>query len=44
MLPSIMRVFFGAKKIVEFVPKNADDVEMARTADRLYKSYSSAKK
>ena len=29
MLPSIMRVFFGAKKIVEFVPKNADDVEMA---------------
>ncbi len=29
MLPSIMRVFFGAKKIVEFVPKNAEDVEMA---------------
>ena len=29
MLPSIMRVFFGAKKIVEFVPKNAEDVKMA---------------
>lgn len=29
MLPSIMRVFFGAKKIVEFVPKNSEDVKMA---------------
>lgn len=29
MLPSIMRVFFGAKKIVEFVPKNSEDVKIA---------------
>lgn len=29
MLPSIMRVFFGSKKIVEFIPKNAEDIKMA---------------
>ena len=29
MLPSIMRIFFGAKKIVEFVPKDAEDVKLA---------------
>ena len=26
MLPSIMRTFFGTKKVVEFVPKNAEDI------------------
>ena len=29
MLPSIMRTFFGTKKIVEFVPKNAEDIPLA---------------
>jgi|TARA_Y100000114_G_scaffold152474_1_gene170821 hypothetical protein len=29
MLPSIMRTFFGTKKVVEFVPKNAEDIPMA---------------
>lgn len=29
MLPSIMRVFFGAKKIVEFIPKNKEDIKIA---------------
>ena len=29
MLPSVMRVFFGAKKIVEFIPKNKEDIKMA---------------
>jgi len=29
MLPSIMRVFFGAKKMVEFIPKNQEDVLIA---------------
>ena len=29
MLPSIMRTFFGTKKVVEFVPKNAEDIPLA---------------
>ena len=29
MLPSIMRTFFGTNKIVEFVPKNAEDIPLA---------------
>ncbi len=29
MLPSIMRTFFGTKKVVEFVPKDAGDIELA---------------
>tara|TARA_Y100000592_G_scaffold52710_1_gene83259 strand:- start:1417 stop:3567 length:2151 start_codon:yes stop_codon:yes gene_type:complete len=29
MLPSIMRTFFGTKKIVEFVPKNKEDIPLA---------------
>ena len=30
MLPSIMRTFFGAKKVVEFIPKNAEDIPIAQ--------------
>ena len=30
MLPSIMRTFFGTKKIVEFVPKGPEDIEVAQ--------------
>ena len=30
MLPSIMRTFFGTKKIVEFVPKGPEDIEVAK--------------
>jgi len=29
MLPSIMRTFFGTNKIVEFVPRNAEDIALA---------------
>ena len=29
MLPSIMRTFFGTKKIVEFVPKGPEDISLA---------------
>ena len=29
MLPSIMRTFFGTKKVVEFVPQNAEDIPLA---------------
>ena len=29
MMPSIMRTFFGGKKIVEFVPKNSEDIPIA---------------
>ena len=29
MLPSIMRTFFGTNKIVEFVPRNAEDIPLA---------------
>jgi len=29
MLPSIMRTFFGTKKVVEFVPKGPEDIELA---------------
>lgn len=32
VLPSLMRVFFGSQKVVEFVPKNANDVAMAEQA------------
>ena len=32
VLPSMMRVFFGSSKPVEFVPQNADDVAMAEQA------------
>jgi len=32
VLPSMMRVFFGSEKAVEFVPRNADDVAMAEQA------------
>lgn len=31
-LPSLMRVFFGPEKVVEFVPDGEDDVEMAEQA------------
>ena len=30
MLPSIMRTFFGTKKVVEFVPKGPEDIELAQ--------------
>lgn len=30
MLPSIMRTFFGTKKVVEFIPKNAEDIPIAQ--------------
>jgi len=30
MLPSIMRTFFGTKKIVEFVPKGPEDIQVAQ--------------
>ena len=29
MLPSIMRTFFGSKKIVEFIPHGPEDIEVA---------------
>ena len=29
MMPSIMRTFFGTKKVVEFVPRNPEDIELA---------------
>ena len=29
MLPSIMRTFFGTKKIVEFIPKGPEDIQLA---------------
>ena len=32
VLPSMMRVFFGSQKTVEFVPRNANDVPMADQA------------
>ena len=28
MLPSIMRTFFGTKKVVEFVPRNVEDIPL----------------
>tara|TARA_R110002124_G_scaffold98234_1_gene243568 strand:- start:1128 stop:3290 length:2163 start_codon:yes stop_codon:yes gene_type:complete len=30
MLPSIMRTFFGTKKVVEFVPHSAEDIPIAK--------------
>ena len=30
MLPQIMRTFFGTKKVVEFVPKNQEDIPVAQ--------------
>ena len=30
MLPSIMRTFFGTNKVVEFVPKNPEDIPFAK--------------
>ena len=30
MLPSIMRTFFGTKKIVEFIPKGPEDIALAQ--------------
>ena len=30
MLPSVMRTFFGSNKVVEFVPKNAEDIPIAK--------------
>ena len=30
MLPSVMRTFFGANKVVEFVPKNVEDIPIAQ--------------
>ena len=32
VLPSMMRVFFGSEKVVEFVPRNANDLAMAEQA------------
>ena len=32
VLPSMMRVFFGSEKVVEFVPRNADDMAMSEQA------------
>ena len=29
MLPSIMRTFFGTKKVVEFVPKGPEDIQLS---------------
>ena len=29
MLPSIMRTFFGTKKVVEFIPKGPEDIALA---------------
>jgi len=31
-MPSLMRMFFGPEKVVEFVPQNAEDVESAEQA------------
>lgn len=35
MLPSLLRIFTGGDKILEFVPKNAEDVEAAEQATDL---------
>jgi hypothetical protein len=32
VLPSMMRVFFGSEKVVEFVPRTADDMAMSEQA------------
>jgi hypothetical protein len=32
VLPSMMRVFFGSEKVVEFVPRNANDMAMSEQA------------
>lgn len=32
ILPSLMRMFFGSEKVVEFVPQGPEDVEMAEQA------------
>ena len=32
VLPSMMRVFFGSEKVVEFVPRNETDVAMSEQA------------
>ena len=32
MLPSLMRIFFGPEKVVEFVPNGPEDVPMAQQA------------
>ena len=32
VLPSMMRVFFGSEKVVEFMPRNANDLAMAEQA------------
>ena len=32
VLPSMMRVFFGSEKVVEFVPRNANDLAMSEQA------------
>ena len=29
MMPSIMRTFFGTKKVVEFIPRNVEDIPLA---------------
>ena len=30
LMPSIMRTFFGTKKVVEFIPNNAEDIDLAK--------------
>lgn len=35
MLPSLLRIFTGGDKVIEFVPKNAEDVEAAEQATDL---------
>ena len=30
LMPSIMRTFFGTKKVVEFIPHDANDIELAK--------------
>jgi hypothetical protein len=35
MLPSLLRIFTGGDKVIEFVPKNAEDVESAEQATDL---------
>ena len=32
IMPSLMRVFFGSKKVVQFVPRNVEDVQVADQA------------
>ena len=43
MLPSIMRTFFGTKKVVEFVPNGPEDIPLGRATNRLHQLHRSTK-